>query len=385
MYNVNVALIEQPSYERMSLHAAISRAITSAGFDLSSVSRKKVLLKPNMLGAYPPWMGVTTNPIFVEETAKIFLEAGAIVSIGDSPNGVHDLDKVWEITGIAGVCKKLGIEEAHFEESGSVEVNGVRIARAVCKADFVINLPKFKTHSLTILTLAVKNLFGCVNGMQKTRFHSELRTTKSFAEALVRIAEASKPSFTLVDGIMAMDGEGPSAGNPINLKVIVAAKNIHHVDSICCRLAGLEPMKLDTLDAAFRMGLYDPSLPVSIVGDPIEKLMPNKFSLPSTYSKGIRDWKVTRFVLDRIWSNMSSQPVIDDKKCKKCGYCIKACPVNAISNTKNMVKINHEDCIQCFCCHETCPHKSIHLKTSLVMKIARTLSETMIKRMRQVR
>ncbi|MFH1829872.1 MAG: DUF362 domain-containing protein [Pseudomonadota bacterium] len=366
-----VALIKQTSYEQKSLEASIRRAVELTGFDLSSARGKCVLLKPNLLGAYPPSMGVTTHPHFVAAVGCIFKQAGAHVSVGDSPNGVHSIQKTWEVTGMREVCRIHGFAEAPFEASGSVERAGLRIAKALAQADMIINLPKFKTHGLTVLTLAVKNLFGCINGMQKSSIHRAHPDAYDFSEQVVRIADCVCPHFNIIDGIVAMEGDGPSGGNLIELGVIAAGQNMHFVDAICCKLIGLSPKHLDTLAAALQLKLLNDVEDILVVGDSMDELRPPCFKLPSTYTHGMRDWWISKLVMRIIWHNMSAQPVIDENLCKRCNLCVNACPVLAIDEGEQdfAPKINSEQCIQCFCCHEVCPHRAIQLRRSPLLKI----------------
>ncbi|HPM41146.1 MAG TPA: DUF362 domain-containing protein, partial [bacterium] len=152
-----VAIVAQPDYESPGLRSSLTRAIELSGFDLSAVSGARVLIKPNMLGAYPPSMGVTSEPALVTAVCKIFGEAGADVLVGDSPNWMHDIRRVWEVTGLGEAVRRGGARELILEPGGCVERNGVLISKSVAEADFVINLPRFKTHGLTVLSLAVKN------------------------------------------------------------------------------------------------------------------------------------------------------------------------------------------------------------------------------------
>ena len=368
-----VALIAQADYEPESLSDSISRSIDLAGFDLAAVRGRRVLLKPNMLGAYPPHMGVTTHPAFVEATARIFKEAGAKVAVGDSPNGVHPISQAWEVSGIREACLRAGVPEVQFEASGGSERGGLMISNAALQADILVNLPKFKTHSLTVLTLAVKNLFGCINGMQKSGHHRRHPDRYSFAELLVRVADILRPALTIMDGVVAMEGNGPSAGKLINLGVIAAGTDAHVLDAACANLVGLDPLELETLAIASRKGLYNPSDSIDIVGDPLEQLRPRRFALPVTYTRGMLDWRISRLVMNRIWSGTSAQPVISPKRCRLCGLCVEACPVDAIAQAdpERPPRIEPRRCVQCFCCHEVCPHKAIDLKQSLAVRIDR--------------
>lgn len=372
-----MALVLQRSYDPEGLRAALAAAIQAAGFDLKRVAGRRVLLKPNMLGAYPPHMGVTTHPAFVEAIARIFIAAGAAVAIGDSPNGVYPIDKVWEATGMRAVCRATGAEEVHFEAAGSAERGGISISRAALDAEILVNLPKFKSHGLTVMTLAAKNLFGCVSGMQKTAHHRRCRTREEFAETIARIADEVKPALSIVDGIVAMDGNGPSAGNLVELGVVAAGTDVHAVDSVCCQIVNLAPLELDTLAAAKRLALWGEACPIEVVGTSIPEARPKNFRLPSTYTKGLRDWWISRFVIGRIWRGLSARPVIAPKLCQRCLMCMEACPFGAITRDggPSAPEIDPNICEECMCCHETCPHRAIGIKESRLLKVARWLSE----------
>lgn len=369
-----VALVGKQRYDIDALVPAMRRATGLAGFELESCRGKRVLLKPNMLGAYPPAMGVTTHPAFVEAAVHLFQQVGAIVGIGDSPNGVLPPADVWEATGMNAVCRRTGAEALSFESCGSVEREGLRIARAPLDADLLVNLPKLKTHSLTVLTAAVKNCFGCVAGMQKARHHREHAERSDFAELLVRIAEIAQPSLTLVDGITAMEGDGPSGGELLDLGVILAGRNVHAVDAAIARLIGCPEEAVDTLAAAIRRGAWRPEA-LALAGDPIEALRPTAFALPATVVRGSRDWWIARLVLGRIWSGVSAQPHVAPDRCRRCGLCVQSCPVGVISGGtgEEPARIDAAGCIQCFCCHEICPHRAIDLRPSWTIRLWRAL------------
>ncbi len=369
-----VALVEAQRYDIDALVAAMRRAIECAGFDLQSCRGRRVLLKPNMLGAYPPAMGVTTHPAFVEAAVHLFQQAEATVGIGDSPNVVLPPADVWETTGMNAVCRRTGAEALSFESGGSVEREGLRIARAPLDADLLVNLPKLKTHALTVLTAAVKNCFGCVAGMQKARHHREHAERTDFAELLVRIADVVNPELTLVDGVVAMEGDGPSGGELVDLGVILAGTDVHAVDAAIAHLVGCPEEGVDTLAAAIRRGEWR-SKALALVGDPIEALAPKSFSLPATVVRGSRDWWIARFVLGRIWSGVSAQPRVAPARCRRCGLCAQSCPVDVISGGTGAepAYIDEAGCIQCFCCHEICPHRAIDLQPSWTIRLWRAL------------
>ncbi len=365
-------MVRQRSYEPDLLRRSIRRAIILTGFDLESVAGRRVLIKPNMLSAYPPSMGVTTHPAFVAAAGTIFKEAGAEVSVGDSPNGVNVPGRVWELTGIERACRDAGLAVTGFEAAGGREVDGRMISCAAFDADLIVNLPKFKTHGLTIMTLAVKNMFGCVNGMQKSGVHRDFPDNRSFSREIVKIAEALRPALTIIDGIVAMEGDGPAAGHLTELGLIVAGQDMHKVDEACCEIIGLDPGDLETLDEARALGFWEPG-GIERVGDDVKRV---DFALPSTYTKGRREWWIAGFATRMIFGNLGAQPRIDPKRCRRCGMCVDACPVDAIENRGEDLspRIKRELCIQCFCCHEICPHRAIDLKASASLRLWRWLA-----------
>ena len=376
------AMVAQSNYEPDSLERSIRRTIKLLEFDLSSVRGKHVLLKPNMLAAYPPAMAVTTHPEFVAAAGRIFKGAGATVWVGDSPNGVQSIDSVWKTTGIGEACRREELIEKPFEPAGSIERDGFLISRVAIEADLIINLPKFKTHSLTVMTLAVKNMFGCICGIQKSAFHQRHPGAYDFSRTCVRIAQAITPALSIVDGIEAMEGNGPSAGQVKQLGVIAAGSDMYALDWALCQLIGLAPMELDTTRAAIEMGLWRESDAIEIVGDPMAKLRPESFLLPATYRTGARNWRLSRFVTMLIWSRMKAQPEIAADRCVRCGMCVRSCPVGAIAweDETQAPIIRKAECISCYCCHEICPQRAIDIRRNLPLRIWQWMSERRLRR-----
>lgn len=372
-----VALRRCTSYDVEKIMETVSDALGLIGFDFNSVSGKRVLLKPNMLGAYPPHKHVTTHPAFVEACARLFKKKGATVQVGDSSNGVYEVDEVWNVTGIRKACEFSSAEITPFERGTSIERGGLRIASAVIEADVIVNLPKLKTHGLTVLTGAVKNLYGCVPGMIKTSYHRELGGHWDFAGRVVEIANIVKPQLTIVDAITGMHGNGPSGGKLIDLGLIIAGKNIYAVDTIFCTLVGLDPTELETLVHAYERGVFSRKSNIDVVGESIDSCRPAGFELPETYIKKKLDWWISRRVLKLIWNNVKIQPVISADRCQRCGLCLKSCPVGAISWEGKQEGaapfIDKKTCIQCFCCHEVCPYAAIDLKRSILVRMGRWL------------
>jgi uncharacterized protein (DUF362 family) len=135
------------------------------------------------------------------------------------------------------------------------------------EADVVINLAKLKTHTQMMLTLGVKNLFGCIVGLKKPEWHMRTGVDRQmFGRLIVSIFEAVGPAYTIMDGILAMEGQGPGkSGTPRELGLLMGGKNAHAVDHVVCLQVGLDPDTLETHRNARALGVYDGS--VHINGD----------------------------------------------------------------------------------------------------------------------
>ena len=227
---------------------SVEKAVKSCVNDLGGVSSfikadDKVLIKPNMLQAKPPEEAITTHPQVLEAVINIVQDAGGIALVGDSHGGpAEGLQKYWDITGYNEVCKRCDVELVNFEKSGVYikERNGRKyyIAKPVLDCDCLINLPKLKTHSLTVFTCAIKNMYGTIPGQRKTEYHKLAPKTTDFAELVVDIYALTKPQLNIVDGIVSMEGMGPAGGNLRDLGLILASTDGLALDSFICHMLG---------------------------------------------------------------------------------------------------------------------------------------------------
>ena len=367
-----VSISKCNSYDSKEVQCAVDSCLDKLG-GLSSLIKPddRVLIKPNILIAKPPEEAVTTHPSLIEAIIIAVKKAGAVPLVGDSPGGlVGNVRGHWKVTGIEEVCNRLNVEILNFESSGVYEkrINGnhYHIAKPVLDADFIINVPKIKTHGLTILTCAIKNMYGTIPGLTKVNYHKEAPKPSDFAELVVDIFALSKPSLNIVDGIIGMDGNGPSAGNPKEMGLILASTDAIAVDSLICQILGKNPLKVPTNKNAYERGLGEADInKIKVLGyqpDVIDdfKWPPNIASsldmVPSFISKGLM----------RFWW---SRPVIDPEVCTKCGKCVKNCPVEALSAGVKIPEFDYPECINCMCCMEMCPEKAVKLEKSMLSKL----------------
>jgi uncharacterized protein (DUF362 family)/Pyruvate/2-oxoacid:ferredoxin oxidoreductase delta subunit len=357
-----IAAIRCDDYREEHVAEAVRRCVDLFGGIRSLVRpRERVLIKPNLLKASPPDRAVTTHPEVVRAVIRLVHEAGAEALVGDSP-GIGDLRKVAERSGILAVVQQEGAVLTEFDDAVTVKSNGrfqrFEISRVAAEADAIINLPKFKTHGMTTLTGAVKNLFGCIPGKRKVQWHFNTGVDHgSFMRMLVELAALLKPRFTIMDCIVGMEGNGPGSGDPCTMGVLLAGRDPVAVDSVAGRLVGVHPEMLPVIKAAAAAGTGETRAEnIQIIGDELSTLMVSGYRLPPREHP---EWRIPEFLRKRLKEALTTRPVIDHGRCIRCGICQKDCPQQAIAEHEHMLAIDYRICIRCFCCQEFCPQGAI--------------------------
>jgi uncharacterized protein (DUF362 family)/NAD-dependent dihydropyrimidine dehydrogenase PreA subunit len=370
--NTKVSIVRCNDYSNAK--DAIKEALSLiGGLENIIAPGNRVLLKPNVLAIRPPEDAVTTHPAVVSAMCELVSEVGGIPVIGDGSGivkpGSTTTSQALKVSGIEGVASGHGAELINFETSGYVEVDvpGARqfshlhIAKAVLEADVIISLPKLKTHELTLYTGAVKNFFGTVPQKNRKQAHF-LEDRRCFGEAIVDIYSVVKPQLAVMDGVVGMEGNGPSNGTPVFAGVIMASYDCVALDIVASELIGIDPLKVPTNKAAFARGLGTEH--PEIVGTPLEKVKV-RFKRPEG---GITAY-IPSFLMRILRRQLAVKPIINTSRCALCKACVSNCSVHAIEETGKTLKINEEKCIQCYCCRELCPNDAVELKKSLLMKL----------------
>ncbi len=268
----SVSVVKCQNYDEARVLSALRQGIDLIGGIQTFVKKgNRVLLKPNLLFGKNPEKAVTTHPSIVRGMIQIVREAGGVPSIGDSPS-VGSLTWTAEKAGIKAVADEVKCPLVEFNrpvlppKGGGNTFKQLEVDQAVLEADVIINLPKFKTHSLTLLTLGVKNLFGCIPGPKKPLWHLKAgKDQETFAKILVDIYEVIRPSLTLLDGIVGMEGNGPNSGRPIPIGLILASGDSLSLDQIVCDLLGISRESLLTNRVAFEQGMGKE--PIEVLGE----------------------------------------------------------------------------------------------------------------------
>jgi uncharacterized protein (DUF362 family)/Pyruvate/2-oxoacid:ferredoxin oxidoreductase delta subunit len=368
----SVSIVKCPNYDEERVLRALRQSVDLIGGIQAFVKKgNRVLLKPNLLFGKSPEKAVTTHPSIVRGVIQIVREAGGIPSIGDSPS-VGSLTWTAEKAGIKAVADEMNCPLVDFSrpvlppKGGGKTFKQLEVDQAVLEADVVINLPKFKTHSLTLLTLGVKNLFGCVPGSQKPLWHLKAgRDQKTFAKILVDIYEVIRPSLTVLDGVVGMEGSGPNSGRPIPIGLILASADSLSLDQIACDLLGISRESLLTNRVAMEQGIGRE--PIDVLGERVDDVKVSGFQFPSLSQI---DWGLPGFLSRALKNALTSKPVIDQEICKSCDRCAEICPPKALTRDGEKLVFDYGQCIRCLCCLEVCPEGAIANKPGWVLRLA---------------
>ncbi len=367
----SVSIVKCQDYDERKVLSALRQSIELIGGIQTFVKQgSQILLKPNLLFGRNPEKAVTTHPSILRGIIQIVREAGGIPSIGDSPS-VGSLTWTAERAGVKAVADEMKCPLVEFNKpvlpakGGGKIFRQLEIDQAVFDADVVINLPKWKTHAQMLLTLGVKNLFGCVPGPRKPLWHLRAgENQKAFAQVLLDIYRVVQPSLTILDGIVGMEGNGPGSGDPIPLGLILASKDALIIDLVVCDLLGIPRKSIPTNQAAIEDGMGRDS--VEIVGESIEASKISHFKLPPP--SGIT-WNLPGFMRKALKNALTSKPWIDDQLCEECGRCTEICPPKALKKTGEGLAFDYGECIRCFCCQEVCSSGAISVKPGWALKL----------------
>ena len=375
-----VAIVQCNSYETNEVRLAVSRGLKLIGGAGNFVNAgEKIVLKVNLLVGEVPEKCVNTHPEVFRAVAEEFANCGAILSYGDSP-GFGTPHAAAKKSGIADVAEELNIELADFRDGREVFYEaGVQnkkffIANGILDADCVISLPKLKTHALERFTGSIKNQFGCVVGMRKGEFHVKLPDPTDFASMLVDLNNYVKPRLYIMDGIVAMEGNGPRGGTARPMNVLLFSTDPVALDATASRLINLNPIFVPTTlkGAESGAGTFLEE-EIEIVGDALKDFICKDFNVVRSPVKAVKKSRVISF----LNNHLVAKPVIIPEKCTQCATCVQSCPVegkavNWLDGDHTIPPVyDYSKCIRCYCCQEMCPEGAIVLKVPAIVKVGK--------------
>ncbi len=361
-----VSIVRCQDYDSSKVFEAVKRSVDLVGGMGEYVKPgMKVLIKPNLLSDRKPEDGVDTHPEVVRAIVKLVKASGGTVMIGDSPGGYgKNIDEIFESSGMKLVAEEEGAELVKFTNSRFVD--NIPVARQIFEVDRIISVPKLKTHCVTVITAGIKNVFGAVTGLYKASCHSKAPKEEDLAKILAKVYSIVRPHLTILDGIVAMEGDGPSSGTLRKMDLVMASADAVAMDSCVARVVGLEPGDIRLITEAHSNGLGEMDLKkIEIVGDDIGSFVAKDFKLPQTAPLKI----LPRALLNSLAALVKFNPVINAALCARCNLCKVTCPVSCITIEERSCSIDYAKCVRCMCCHEVCPYRAIDIKRNFLAKV----------------
>lgn len=342
----------------------------------NKLAGKRILLKINLLTHAHPEEAVTTHPEFVRALIRVFKSIGCEVWVGDGPAeaGRSFLAKVYKECGIEKVCREEKVPLVDFIEIVNIknEENKIGkvipVAKAIKEVDYIINVPKLKTHGLTYMTCGVKNLFGVIPGVKKGEYHLRLKTLPNFSTFLVDVAFTIKPILTIVDGVLAMEGDGPRNGKARMANLILISDDVFSLDWVASEIIGLKSALIPTNKEAYIRGFVNPKN-IEITGIPLKDAIIKNFE---KVHKPVTPLPLPHIVNNFLENYIAGKPFINESLCNKCLTCVKNCPAKALTKINGRIEFNRKKCIKCYCCAEFCPNGAVFIKYTWLSKWLRT-------------
>jgi uncharacterized protein (DUF362 family) len=319
------------------------------------LSDKRVLVKPNIMMPLPGDSGKVTHPEVVRAVVRACRARGARVMLGDNPAGSEGNSRI-----TAQRCGILDAAEGAFINlsakvvpvpARSKYVDTFYIAQPVLEADYVINLPIFKTHVAFNLTGTIKNAaYGYLAGGTRARLHLAAMGRRRFAELLVDVYSKRVPDLHILDALTISEGNGPLLGPVRPFGQLLASTDGVALEAVMARMAGLDPQEQHTAVEAARRGLGTwAAEEIEVEGN--LRTVPD-FQRPTGLSTPPEE---QRRLLEELGSLL---PVLVEEKCNRCADCQRDCPTQAIS-MQPLPVIETGKCISCFSCVELCPPEAL--------------------------
>lgn len=419
-----VIVLSCDSYEEERIYTLLKRGLKELGGVGALINKEeKILLKPNLLKKAEVEKAVITHPVVVGAFARILREEGYENIVLADSCGHGTTKQVIQGTGMDIYLEKYQIpaidytKGVHVENPDGVQAKEFILPKELLEADCVISLSKMKTHALERITGAVKNSYGFIYGKNKAIGHTKYPSADSFARMLIDLNQYVKPRLYIMDGITAMEGNGPGSGDPTAMNVILMSTDPVALDSVFARLVYLKPEMVPTNYHGEKMGLgncKEANIEVVVVKENSqisverdvgnEEQKNNKITVAKKQCENadisadenqsdiniscniipmevlIEQYGNPHFNVDRtkvrsnIWTKLAKalnifqkKPYIEPDKCVRCGICVNSCPVPGkavdFRNGKNHPPVyDYKKCIRCFCCQEMCPKKAIKVK-----------------------
>ena len=382
-----VAVVPCGEYDKQQLNERIAAMMEDLGISASFFSGKKIAVKPNLVMKKPAEYAATTHPAVLDALLSYLDGCGcADVVIAESMGGPYTegaLRGVYAVCGMEDAVKghkarlNFDVTSRAVSAPNGVICKSFDIITPIADADVIINLCKLKSHSLTRMSGAIKNTFGCIPGLTKFEFHARYSDYADFNKMLVDLSSMlheQKDCIDLCDAIVGMEGNGPTGGTPRKIGALIASRNPFCLDTVSAALLSCEGEVPMVTEAHNRGYAPEHAEDVCTTSD-YHALIQTDFRAPDTAqtSKSALHW-LPKVLGGRVFAWFAPRPVIRVKTCIGCGECERSCPVHTIEmirdkNGKKKASIHAEKCIRCFCCQELCPIHSVDIRRNALLNL----------------
>jgi len=357
-----------------------------------------ILVKPNLNNYLPSLLGGTTDIRIIDGVLSYLHTLGyknVVLADGSNIGIHHNKFNIFNILGLDSLAKSYGYRVVDLNNTDSIEIKlGSRTTKLakICKeSDYFINLPKIKTHTEAGLSICMKNLMGCLVGFNKRQVHLGLfEKRRKMGERLYQLNQILKPDLHIVDGLIAMEGDGPSAGKPRKLDLLIYGEDPLKIDWLCAKLLGFQPEKIPYFPKNYSEKVDNNNIPMfndfkkpqlNIFG---QIFLRNLFAhrlrtigfLDKIFMSSFVSWVLISLGIRQEDINIiSSHPKVkelrlDHSNCDSCSICSVYCPVDIKLEEENF-DFKNSKCIKCLNCYYICPNNSISIVGDNVSKLER--------------
>jgi uncharacterized protein (DUF362 family) len=378
MNRSRVALVRCDTYDDEAVFLAVEKGLELLG-GVSNFTKpgERIVMKPNVLWGADPQKCISPHPSVFKAVGRLLQKTGISVYFGDS-SVFGSCESNMKRAKMKQAADEIGIGMVDFDKGRKVShkdamlIKNFVIANGVLDSDGIVSLSKLKTHGLVRFTGAVKNQFGCIPGLLKSQYHVKLVDPYDFATMLVDLNTLIKPRLCVMDGIMAMEENGPRSGKPKKLSVLLFSSDPIALDATACRIIDLDPEIVPTSIPGERAGLGSyHSENIEIIGESIDSFFDNDFEVIRTPPNHCSTGRLRTFTKNRI----CDRPAIDRAKCTSCGMCVDMCPVDPKAvdwrsgDQSKPPTHKYDRCIRCYCCQEVCPEGAIFVQNTMLGRI----------------